>query len=563
MSVKQPDNKVVQEVLNAWRSAGRPRLYGFGPVVNLPDETFRRYITRYARTRGMLNADDETALTARPVKEKQVKAKPEPQVFSREAPAAKRYVITSAQNATPVSLPFLQSLLTYCDAHDAELIVIPLRYKNPTSVFTQADAENDWWAPELLPYLTDVRHDLGDALAILADIKVQPTAADPIAGFEVISGSRSCILGHPKVALRTVPVPSTALPKIVATTGSVTLPNYTDTRAGKVGAFHHVTAAAVVELHDGIFHLRHVHADSNGTFIDLESLYSPEGVEQAPPAEALIMGDTHVRFADPDVLDATVFGAHSIAAALQPKVLVWHDLLDFHSRNHHHRGDPFMAVAKALNIGGCADIVKDEVVEAFRLVQQAASVHPEIRHVFPSSNHNDALARWLREADWKADPVNAEFYLETALLMVRSLHMGEAGCKVDDPFVLWGQQLLGRLDAVFVPPGGSYMVHGIEVGSHGHVGPNGSRGSVKSQARIGMKSVIGHSHSPGIRDGAYQVGTSSRLNLEYVRGPSSWLHTHCVIYANGKRTLINIINGEWRAERKKIKKPRKGTKGRQ
>lgn len=107
------------------------------------------------------------------------------------------------------------------------------------------------------------------------------------------------------------------------------------------------------------------------------------------------------------------------------------------------------------------------------------------------------------------------------------------------------------------------MVHGIEVGSHGHVGPNGSRGSVKSQARIGMKSVIGHSHSPGIRDGAYQVGTSSRLNLEYVRGPSSWLHTHCVIYANGKRTLINIINGEWRAERKKIKQPRKGTKGRQ
>ena len=29
--------------------------------------------------------------------------------------------------------------------------------------------------------------------------------------------------------------------------------------------------------------------------------------------------------------------------------------------------------------------------------------------------------------------------------------------------------------------------------------------------------------------------------------PSSWLHTDALIYRNGKRTLLNIIEGNWRA----------------
>jgi hypothetical protein len=82
---------------------------------------------------------------------------------------------------------------------------------------------------------------------------------------------------------------------------------------------------------------------------------------------------------------------------------------------------------------------------------------------------------------------------------------------------------------------------------HGHRGPNGSRGSARNLANIGVRSVIGHSHSPNIFRGVHQVGTSSRLNLEYASGPSSWLHCHCVIHSNGKRQLVPIIDGDWRA----------------
>jgi hypothetical protein len=64
--------------------------------------------------------------------------------------------------------------------------------------------------------------------------------------------------------------------------------------------------------------------------------------------------------------------------------------------------------------------------------------------------------------------------------------------------------------------------------------------------RIGARTVIGHSHSPGIEEGCYQTGTSSMLRMGYNSGPSSWLHAHCIIYPNGKRSLAVVVDGKWR-----------------
>ena len=85
----------------------------------------------------------------------------------------------------------------------------------------------------------------------------------------------------------------------------------------------------------------------------------------------------------------------------------------------------------------------------------------------------------------------------------------------------------------------------IELSMHGDKGLNGGRGSLLSLSKIGVKSIIGHSHTPGIREGCIQVGTSSVLRRDWNDGPSSWMHTHCLVYPNGKRTLINMIGGEW------------------
>ena len=78
------------------------------------------------------------------------------------------------------------------------------------------------------------------------------------------------------------------------------------------------------------------------------------------------------------------------------------------------------------------------------------------------------------------------------------------------------------------------------------MGSNGAKGSSIGFSKLGQKIIVGHSHTPSIVGNAYTVGTSSRFDLSYVKGPSSWLHTHAILYPSGAITLINIINGKWK-----------------
>ena len=460
--------------------------------------------------------------------------------FPSQLPKSNRYIFTAAQNATPVHKGFFASLKHYAKHIGAELIVIPFRYKNPTSQWSAQNESHEWWAQELADYLYDGRFDLNKSITVLADIKVQPTAVAPLTGLESITGERSGIVGHTKIQLTTIPTPNNKLPKIMATTGAVTAVNYTDTKTGKKGEFYHSFGAAVVELTRDGFHLRQINAVKDGSFIDLDKEATPKGVKKAPPAEALVMGDTHVDFIDPDVVSATFTDKGSMCATLKPKRLVWHDLLDFYSRNHHHRHDPITALVK--HQSGMGD-VRGEIVRACEFVDTHTPSGCE--SIIVPSNHPEAMARWIRETDWRSDPENAEFYLETALALVKSARMTPGGAVADDPFTYWAQKFL-KTPAKLLKRDESYTVKKVELGLHGDKGPNGARGNIRSFARIGSKSIVGHSHSPGMFEGCTQTGTSTRLRLQYNSGPSSWLQTHCVIYANGKRSLINIIRGEWR-----------------
>jgi hypothetical protein len=461
-----------------------------------------------------------------------------PVIFSRKLGGAKRFVVTSAQNATPIHVGFFRSLLAYCKHNDAELVVIPIRYKNPTSRWTESQSNLETWAPELTPYLYNQRKKLNDNLILLGDIKVHPTADRPLSGFEAITSNESGILGHPKIELRTIATPQGKLPKIMTTTGSVTIKNYTDSKAGKKGEFHHVFGACVVDIKGKIFHMRQINAIESGAFIDLDHEYLPDGrVGEAAPALALIMGDTHVRFADPMVLKAT-FGKGGIVEKINPQVLVWHDLLDGYSCNPHTVNDPFIQVAKHKHD---FHLVRKEVEESVEFLR----AHSRGRRAYVvHSNHNDFFRRWMMNTDWRREPDNAQFYLHTALMMVESAKMVSYGAEYSDPFIYWVNQNLSVDDDIrCLLPDESCMIGPIECGFHGNYGPNGVRGTVLNLGKIGVRLISGHGHSPAIEDGHYRTGTSTFLRLDYVHGPSSWLNTHAVIYANGKRTLMNIIEG--------------------
>lgn len=460
----------------------------------------------------------------------------------KSATGVQRYVITAAQNATPIDKRFWASLQSYAYFRGAQIIVIPYRYRNPTSQWSQAAEHDDWWAPELAPYLLDRRIDLNPSLVLLADIKTQPTASRPLMGFESITGAKSAILGHPKLELTTIPTPQSKLPKILTTTGAVTTRNYLPGKAGKKGEHHHTFGACVVEISGKAFHLRQINATKTGSFCDLDREYDGRHVRKAR-IKALVMGDSHVEFIDPAVVKATFSGPDSIVGALRPEQLVWHDLHDFYSRNHHHRGEVFTNFVKH-HTG--RDNVERALDQTFAFVDKHSP--PDITNVFVASNHPDALARWVKESDPKTDPENCVFWAQTFTAMCAGAAWSKTGARTIDPFAHWARIKLKCSDrSVFLGRDQGHQIAGIEVGYHGDKGPNGSKGSINGFGRIGTKTIIAHAHTPGISDGVYRVGTSTFLTLEYTSGPSSWLNTHAVIYANGKRSLIHVINGAWRA----------------
>lgn len=472
---------------------------------------------------------------------------------------AKRYLITSAQSETFVHSEFFETLKVAAKHLDAELVVIPFRYKNPTSRAEQdKQDESSWWDERLSPYLYNQRKKLCDNLVLAADVKISPTAGTPLSGLESLTGAASCIIGSPKMQFKSVPAPSSRFPKILSTTGACTGKNYSDTKAGKIGEFHHFLGALVVEVQGKKFHLRQVNADRvDGSFTDLDKHYTPGGVFAAPPALALVMGDTHVRVTDPAVDRATFGGTArsrrsarrvwdriekrlSMVDVLDPETLVFHDLIDGETTNPHEVGNPFLAEAKRV---AKRQEVKAEIEQVVGFVNERATGR---KAIIVDSNHHDFLTRWMVRTDWRQDLKNARFYLETAIAMMDSARMTERGAEHDEPFTYWLQKLGVDTNVRCLKSDESFKVAGIEMGMHGHQGPNGARGSLKNLARLGAKVISGHSHTPGIEEGHYQVGTSTPRRLGYTKGPGSWLNTHCVVYATGKRALLTVIDGAWR-----------------
>lgn len=459
------------------------------------------------------------------------------------------YVITSAQNATPIHKGFLESVKRYCKDRSAEFMVIPYRYKNPTSLWTENSQNDEWWADTLQEYLITSRVRLSDNIVIMGDVKIQPTASDPVSGFEGFSGGDSVVLGHPKVRFHSVPTIN-GNPKMLLTTGSITVPNYTDSKVGHKAKFHHSLAAAIVEVDEnGSVFVRHIHASkNNGSFYDLDTLYTPTEIIRGNRIEALITGDSHAEFMDEIVEEVTYNLPDSIVSVLRPKKVILHDVLDFFRRNHHANGKDILRYGKH-HYG--RDNVQEELQITADFIDRISKPNQEI--IIVKSNHDEAFDRYLRETDPKLDPENSDFYYYMKYHQMKSIKMTDTGFSSFDPFQFWcynpesGPGLRNKKTTKFLKRDDSLRICGIEVGFHGDVGANGSRGDVKGLSKLSDKIIIGHSHTPSIYESAYQVGLSCKKNLEYIRGPSSWMHTHCIIYPDGKRTLIHIVNGKWKA----------------
>lgn len=469
----------------------------------------------------------------------------------RELPTSgvKTYLLTSVQNNTKVWQPFYRNLRAYQDFREAELLPASFTYnqnsygKLSVKRGTKASTETDlWYDPEIVDLLETADRDieLAPGLVWCGSMNTLPTTGNPLAGFETHTGEASGVFPHAKVAMRSVAQNPVDGAKFNYTTGALTQRNYIQKAAGKKAEHHHVYGALVVEvMPDGNWYARQLNADSRGNFYDLNWRVADGEVEEGEWTEAITWGDIHEV-----VLDETVrrlaWAEGGMLDELHPRFQFMHDTLDFRARNHHERKNPHTMFRRFIE---GQDSVEAEVASAVQFLNEE-SWRPWCETKVVDSNHDGALGRWLREADYRTDPVNAYFFLQLQMAVYEAISNRDENFHV----VEHAMKIMGARDEVeFLREDQPFVIcREVDCGAHGHLGPDGSRGSPNNLRRQGRKANTGHTHSAGIFDGLYVAGVSGRLRQGYNRGPSSWSHSHTVTYRNAKRCIVTMTSEGWR-----------------
>lgn len=483
---------------------------------------------------------------------------PSPDAF-RDTAVGTRFILTSAQNNTKVHKGFWKSLEMLAELRGAKILVSRFTYnkngfQNANKKGGHSGNEELWYAKEVLPHVQDDQIKIASGLLFCAELDILPTAKDPLSGLDNYTGTNSMVVPHAKVHMRSYAGLLSGQPhRFGYTTGTCTLRNYIDRRAGQIASYHHVYGALYVEVSsDGRWFARQINADDDGSFFELDTFVHPTfGVANAhdqsvlgrftDPRRLVNLGDIHAEKCDPHVFNV----AMDMLGELDPDEVVVHDLTDFEARNHHNVKDPFFR-AEMFHNG--VDTVEGNFKHAVVLLAEIARRANDPKLIIVRSNHDMAFDRWLREFEGSKDPANARFFHYHMWRRFKAIEDGEQFDNFEHALEVAAAKCDVEIDNWHhVREDDSYVVHGIELGLHGHLGPNGARGNPKSYRQLGRKLNTGHTHSASIIDGVWTAGVLAALRMGYNKGPSSWSHSHILTHPNGKRQMITQWGDRWRA----------------
>lgn len=481
----------------------------------------------------------------------------------------RRWIVTGAQDETRLHDGFLTNLeaLTEALSEEGRCEIMIAGHTYEKRLYEDHRKTEVIWADRIVPYMVNERVRLGDVVDFCGEMNTLPTAKTPLTGFETYTRHRWGVFPHAKVQLRSVPTMKHEPSKQIMTTGVCTLPNYVQKRAGIEATFHHVVGAVLIEIRStGEFFCRHLLAEEDGSFYDLDRRVENGVVTTGHRIEVLNPGDIHVAQIDP-VASKSIWGfwpegegktrrwrygstEDTLIAKLRPRYQFLHDSADFQSRNSHNLNDPHQMFALFVQD---SESVEEELREVAMFTSEAAErAHggegPDVcETVVVDSNHDGQLKRWLKTADYRYDPKNARFFLQCQLAQYESIESGLKDFSIFEAVMTTSFEEYSCAGVRFLKEDESFKVLGIEKGMHGHLGANGSRGSPHQFRRMGSKATTGHTHSCNIIDGIYTAGTTSKLDMGYNTGLSSWSHSLVVTYANGKRAILTLQNGRWAA----------------
>lgn len=472
-------------------------------------------------------------------------------------PAATRvFLLTAAQDDTSVDHDAWENLQAYAAHRSATIYIGGFTYQK--GLFESHAVATGVFRKELIPFLNPEIVNLAPRLVWYGRANILPTAVDPLTGWDTQTRGSWAIFPHAKIALKSIPVMPEHAGKQIMTTGVITKPNYIQRNAGQKAEFHHTPGATVVEVKpNGTFFVRQISMNRDGSFQDLDMFVRNGKIEAGPPVEAITWGDIHFEELDPDVarvawgydMESRRCSDSSMLNDLRPKYQFFHDSFDFKPRSHHTRSDPHERVSRIVEGN---DSVSDMLSNTARFLQ--ATQRDWCKSVHVASNHNMHLEYWLKDPVGHFDPVNALIWHKLNAAWFAALE------SKDEYFSAHAHALqnagFNLSDIVFLRQGQSFTIcqgtAPIECGMHADVGPRGAKGSPSAMAKIVERMNGGHTHEPCIKEAAFYAGTSSRMpspsSMRYAaRGPNAWHQSEIITYQSGKRAIVTLQNGEYRA----------------
>jgi hypothetical protein len=474
-------------------------------------------------------------------------------------------IITSATAGQTLNESFFNMLLTKARRENLLLIIVPTNFITMNLPIKLLEAHDKDPNVRILTDAVDLLPELN-----LARFRPMPKNKSPFAGLKqlVVQLVQTIIVPSPKAEReRVAHLDNEENPLDMISTGSVTNPEYktaapVQQRTSDIATLDHMMSALVLQKDKGgrgimpfggkpRYHIRRMdYLAEHDVMVDINVAYRSDGtVKTGVGVEAVILGDIHIDKTDPQAMKSL----ESLLLRLNPKYVVLHDIFNGTSVSPYEK-DKSLTMSK-LAQKGLLDI-RDEVNRVRVFIESIARILPETIVIIPEANHNMWLVKAVQDFEsMKLNRANSAYLSE---LMFAINNMGRdpleyavSTTKNDkDGVVEWEEGMRKRV--VFMGLAARMKVGPdsgpTEIGSHGHLGINGARGSVNSMAQFSAKVSYDHTHSPMHKKFLSNSGTLTRLKVGYNEGgASNWGQaiTRISEYGDAQLILFDKATGRW------------------
>ena len=241
--------------------------------------------------------------------------------------------------------------------------------------------------------------------------------------------------------------------------------------------------------------------------------------------DAFILGDVHLPYVSQD------FFLNFIERLEEdkPSTVILHDYFDLAPISHH----TYSSVEATLNRECLAKHFRN--IKAQHSMLMSICMNHNVKPIIVSSNHDVHFIKGL---------------LDRPLDKLHSKDEFELYFKLGTEFFVNGKKpveaVLASLNVEasaidIIDANNRFNVNGYNLQYHGDSGVNGSKWASSGISKLGVKAVVGHSHSASRIDDVLTVGTSSRLDLGYnAKGLSSWSDCNVLVRGNNAHHVIKL-----------------------